>query len=218
MGRQAEQLKERTEKINRLLKKQYPKARIELEFSTPFELLIATILSAQSTDKRVNEVTKTLFKKYKTPEDYVKAPQAELEKDIKSTGFYRQKAKTLKACCQKLIEKFNGEVPQTIEEMTTLPGVGRKTANMVLGNAFGIPGITVDRHVMRVVNRLELSKQTDPEKIELELQNLIPRTDWVQFSNALILHGRYVCTAQKPACERCVLSPYCPFPAKTEND
>ncbi len=216
MSKTAEQLKQRAQKINQLLKKHYPKARIELEFSNPFELLIATILSAQSTDKKVNEVTKSLFKKYKAPEDYVKAPQAELEKDIKSTGFYRQKAKTLKACCQKLIEKFNGKIPQTIEEMTTLPGVGRKTANMVLGNAFGIPGLTIDRHVIRVVGRLELSAQTDPEKIELELQNLIPRSDWVQFSNALILHGRYVCTAQKPACDRCVLSSLCPFPEKNQ--
>lgn len=210
MAKPDSDLEIRAQKINQILKKQYPNARTELNFSNPFELLIATILSAQSTDKRVNEVTRTLFKKYKKPEDYLKVPIEELEQDIKPTGFYRQKAKTLRACCEKLIEKFGGKIPKSVEELTQLPGVGRKTANMVLGNAFGIPGITVDRHVMRVVGRLGLSSNTEPERIEQDLQRLVPESDWVQFSHALILHGRYVCTARKPSCKTCTLRQLCP--------
>ena len=207
-----EKIIERAKSVNNVLKKKYPDARTELEFRTPFQLLIATILSAQSTDKRVNEVTRTLFKKYKKPRDYLKVPPEELEKDIKATGFYRQKTKTLRKCCQKLIDGFNGTVPSTMEDMTTLPGVGRKTANMVLGNAFGTPGVTVDRHVTRVIERLKLSPNAEPELIEEDVRKIVPRNDWFQFSHALILHGRYVCTARNPSCDTCVLRQLCPFP------
>ncbi len=214
MAYPGEELKKRASRINRALKKEYHDARTELVFKTPFELLIATILSAQSTDKNVNGVTKKLFEKYKKPEDYVKATPEELEQDIKATGFYRQKTKTLQKCCEALVSQFGGKVPRTLDEMIQLPGVGRKTANMVLGNAFGIPGITVDRHVARVVQRLELSPATNPVQIELDLQKIVPENDWVRFSHALVLHGRYVCTARNPACSKCVLAKMCPFPGR----
>jgi endonuclease-3 len=194
-----------------LLKKEYPDVKIALDFSNPLELLIATILSAQSTDKQINKVTKTLFKKYRTPRDYMKIPQEELEKDIYSTGFYRNKAKNIKNLCRILVENFNSKVPDTMEDLITLPGVARKTANIVLSGAFGkIEGIAVDTHVKRVSSRLGLSANTDPEKIEKDLMKLIPKNDWDIFALLLIQHGRQVCEAKKPKCEICVLNKLCP--------
>ena len=210
--------KERMDKIIQALKQKYPHAPLALRFSNPLELLVAVILSAQCTDERVNQVTQTLFQKYRTPQDYVNAPQEELENAIRPTGYYRNKAKALKACCQKLIEEFGGEVPRDIQEMIKLPGVGRKTAAMVLGNALGLnQGIAVDTHVRRVVERLQLSDKKTPEKIEQDLMQLVPRDEWTWFSNALILHGRQTCTARNPQCSTCVLEPYCPYPGKAST-
>ena len=200
-----------TGEIIALLKKEYPAVKIALDFSNPLELLIATILSAQSTDKQINKVTKTLFKKYRMPRDYMKTPQEELEKDIYSTGFYRNKAKNIKNLCGILVENFNSKVPDTMEDLITLPGVARKTANIVLSGAFGkIEGIAVDTHVKRVSSRLGLSANTDPEKIEKDLMKLIPKNDWDVFTLLLIQHGRQVCEAKKPKCEICVLNKLCP--------
>lgn len=202
---------DKVDEIRALLKKEYPDVKIALEFSNPLELLIATILSAQSTDKQINKVTKTLFKKYRTPQDYVNIPQEELEKDIYSTGFYRNKAKNIKKLCGILVENFNSKVPETMEDLITLPGVARKTANIVLSGAFGkIEGIAVDTHVKRVSFRLGLSANTDPEKIEKDLMKIIPENDWDIFALLLIQHGRQVCDAKKPKCEICVLNKLCP--------
>ncbi len=202
--------KERAKKIFTLLKKEYPNVKSALNFTTPFELLVATILSAQCTDDRVNIVTKDLFKKYKTPEDYVKADQEELEKDIFSTGFYRNKAKSLKKCCQALIEKYGGQVPADFDALTKLPGVGRKTASVVAGNAFGIPAIAVDTHVIRLSNLLGFVNTKDPVKIEMKLKELLPEKDWVKASHLLASHGRKVCIARRPKCSECVIANYCP--------
>jgi endonuclease-3 len=194
-----------------LLKKEYPDVKIALDFSNPLELLIATILSAQSTDKQINKVTKTLFKKYRAPQDYVNTPQEELEKDIYSSGFYKNKAKNIKNLCGILVENFNSKVPDTMEDLITLPGVARKTANIVLSGAFGkIEGIAVDTHVKRLSSRLGLSANTDPEKIEKDLMKIIPKNDWDIFALLLIQHGRQVCDAKKPKCEICVLNKLCP--------
>ena len=193
----------------RILDKEYPTPKSALEFKNPLELLIATILSAQCTDVRVNIVTKSLFKKYQSVEDYANADLSTFEEEIKSTGFFRNKAKSIIGCCKNIVEKCGGKVPNNIEELTSLPGVGRKTANVVLGNAFGIPGITVDTHVSRVSQRLGLAKAANPEKIEEELNKIIPREKWIVFSLQLIFHGRYICKARKPLCEKCVLSEYC---------
>lgn len=202
---------DKVDEIIALLKKEYPDVKIALDFSNPLELLIATILSAQSTDKQINKVTKTLFKKYRTPQDYVKTPQEELEKDIYSTGFFRNKAKNIKKLCGILVENFNSKVPETMEDLITLPGVARKTANIVLSGAFGkIEGIAVDTHVKRVSFRLGLSANTDPEKIEKDLMKIIPKNDWDIFALLLIQHGRQVCEAKKPKCEICVLNKLCP--------
>ena len=201
-------------KIIALLAKAYPEPGLALNYSTPLELLVAVILSAQCTDARVNEVTKTLFRNYRTAKDYAGADPAALEQEIRSTGFYKNKAKAVIGCCRKLAEEFGGKVPQSIEELTTLPGVGRKTANMVLGNAFGIPGIAVDTHVLRVSNRLGLAASDDPEEVEGQLAKRIPKEKWTVFSNALILHGREVCTARKPDCGRCPLAAACGWPEK----
>ncbi len=202
---------DKVDEIIALLKKEYPDVKIALDFSNPLELLIATILSAQSTDKQINKVTKTLFKKYRTPQDYVKTPQEELEKDIYSTGFYRNKAKNIKKLCGILVENFNSKVPETMEDLITLPGVARKTANIVLSGAFGkIEGIAVDTHVKRLSFRLGLSANTDPEKIEKDLMKIIPKNDWDIFALLLIQHGRQVCNAKKPKCEICVLNKLCP--------
>ncbi|MCX9010456.1 MAG: endonuclease III [Candidatus Methanoperedens sp.] len=202
---------ERVAKIIALLKKEYPDVRTALNFSNPLELLIATVLSAQSTDRQVNGVTKSLFKKYTTLEDYVKAPLEELEKDIYSTGFYKNKAKNIKKMCEILVENFGGKVPDNMKDLITLPGVARKTANVVLWNAFGKnEGIAVDTHVKRVAARLGLTANTNPDKIERDLMKIIPKNEWGVFSLLLIRHGREICVARKPRCQDCVLNRICP--------
>jgi endonuclease III len=193
------------------LKKAYPDPAIALRYADPFQLLIAVILSAQCTDVRVNIVTTELFKKYKKPEDYLAVTQEELEDDIRSTGFFRNKAKNIRACCSSLIDKHNGIVPDTMEELTKLSGVGRKTANCILGEAYGkASGIVVDTHVTRLANRLGLSKHNDAVKIENDLVNVIPGKHWIDFGNWLIYHGRQICFARKPACLDCILRDICP--------
>ena len=210
--------KEKIQEIIRLLEAEHPDAKIALEFSNPLELLVATMLSAQCTDKRVNEVTKTLFKKYRKPEDYVNVELEELEKDIKPTGFYKNKARNLKRCCKVLIEKYNSEVPRSMEEMLKLPGVGRKTANLVLSNAYGIvEGIAVDTHVRRVARRLGLTENSNPEKIEKDLMEKVPREKWARFTDLLIFHGRRVCSSRKPKCSNCVLNKLCPSAFKFDS-
>lgn len=193
-----------------LLSQIYPAVKPALEYSSAFELLISTILSAQCTDERVNIVTKDLFKKYKKPADYVKAPSKELEKDIFSTGFYRQKAKSLKNCCAMLIDKYNGKVPADFDELVKLPGVGRKTASVVAGNAFGIPAIAVDTHVRRLSNLLGFIKSQDVVKIEERLKELLPESYWINSSHWLATHGRVTCVANRPKCFECVLADVCP--------
>ena len=203
--------KERAEKIVDLLEKEHPDAKIALHYSNPLELLVATILSAQTTDERVNIVTKKLFEKYHKPEDYAQAELAELEQDIKSTGFYHNKAKSLQKASQMLVKKFHSKVPETMEELVELPGVARKTANIVLYGAYGmVAGVAVDTHVRRLALRLGLSESDDPTKIEQDLMRLVPKTQWMRFADLLIFHGRRVCTAKKPNCAGCVLSKICP--------
>jgi len=202
---------ERVAKIIALLKKEYPDVTTALNFSNPLEMLVATILSAQSTDRQVNEVTKNLFKKYRVPEDYAKAPLEELEKDIYSTGFYKNKARNIKKMCEILVENFGGKVPDNMKDLITLPGVARKTANVVLWNAFGKnEGIAVDTHVKRVAARLGLTANTDPDKIEKDLMRIVPKNEWGIFSLLLIRHGREICVARKPRCQDCVLNRICP--------
>jgi endonuclease-3 len=203
--------KTRALSIIKLLEKEYSGAEIALDYANPLELLVATILSAQCTDERVNIVTKQLFKKYKTAEDYANAELAQLEQDIRSTGFYRNKAKHLKNCCRMLVEKYHSQVPRTMAELLELPGVARKTANIVLTNAYGIvEGIAVDTHVRRLTQRLGLTENEDPAKIEVDLMQLIPRDKWVRIADLLVFHGRRVCAAKKPQCHTCVLSKLCP--------
>jgi endonuclease-3 len=203
--------KQRAAQTIELLSNLYPDAKTALNYTNPLELLVATILSAQTTDAQVNKVTQTLFKKYKTAKDYATAPLAQLEEDIHSTGFYRNKAKNLKACAQMLLDRFHGEVPQTMEELIQLPGVARKTANIVLYFAFGITaGVAVDTHVMRLSQRLGLTAEKDQDKIERDLMALLPKEQWMPLTNLLILHGRLVCTAKKPRCDICVLNKICP--------
>ena len=198
-------------KIVKLLEKEHPDAKIALHYTNPLELLIATILSAQCTDKRVNIVTKTLFEKYRTAEDYANANAKELEEDIRSTGFYRNKTRNIKKCCQMLVERFNSQVPRTMEEMLELPGVARKTANIVLSNAFEIiEGIAVDTHVRRLSKRLGLTTNENPNKIEQDLMKLVPRGKWMKFTDLLVFHGRKTCAAKKPTCETCVVNKLCP--------
>lgn len=193
------------------LKAEYPDAKTELDWTNPLELLVATILSAQTTDVRVNGVTKTLFQRYSTAHDYAEADPGELEEEIRPTGFYRNKARSLRGMARALVEEHGGEVPRTMQELVALPGVGRKTANVVLGNAFGVDeGIVVDTHVRRVSNRLGLTAEQDPEKIEQDLMNVVPREDWTVFSHLLILHGRRICKARKPDCPNCPLNDICP--------
>src|SRR5687767_1039014 len=204
-------LKKRATEIDRRLGERHPDAKCSLDFTNPFELLIATILAAQSTDARVNIVTKSLFRKYPTPRAFANASQVEMETDVKQTGFFRNKAKAVIACSQAIVEKHGGEVPRTMDELTALPGVGRKTANVVLGNAFQTPvGIVVDTHVTRVSGRLGLTQTTDAVKIEQDLIPLLPRSEWSNFSHRLIYHGRETCIARKPKCEECVLKDICP--------
>jgi endonuclease-3 len=201
----------RTRKIIRLLRREYPKARCSLNHSNPLELLIATILSAQCTDERVNLVTAALFRKYRRPEDYVRVAQEELEADIRSTGFYRNKAKAIQGSCRMIVERYGGSVPRSLEELLELPGVARKTANVVLGNAYGIAsGVVVDTHVARISVRLGLTAHQQPEKIERDLMELVPRRDWTHFAHLLIAHGRRVCKARTPLCAECVIEPLCP--------
>jgi endonuclease III len=193
------------------LEAEYPDARTELDWSNPLELLVATILSAQTTDVQVNKVTERLFAKYRTAEDYADAPSHVLEEDIRPTGFYRNKARSLRGMASALVEEHRGEVPRTMSELVALPGVGRKTANVVLGNAFGVDeGIVVDTHVRRVSGRLGLTQNRDPAKIEQDLMQVVPKDDWTIFSHLLILHGRRICKSRKPDCPNCTLNDICP--------
>ena len=211
-------LQARAVKILASLRRAYPDAHCELNFSNPLELLVATILSAQCTDKRVNIVTAELFKKFRTARNYADAPLAEVEEAIKSTGFFRNKAKNIQACCRKLVERHRGEVPRTMEELHSLDGVGRKTANVVLGNAFDINvGVVVDTHVSRLSQRLGLTREKTPEKIELALMKLVPQADWTIFSHWLIWHGRRRCDARKPDCVRCEIRDLCPTGSKVSD-
>jgi endonuclease-3 len=202
--------KVRSAEILRRLKKDYPVASIALEFQTPFQLLISTILSAQCTDERVNRVTKSLFKKYKNLEDYLRVSNQELEKDIFSTGFYRQKAKSIKNCCKSLLNNFDGKVPEDFELLTSLPGVGRKTASVVAGNAFGIPAIAVDTHVIRLSNLMGFVDSKDPAKIEEKLKEFFPKKEWINLGHYLMNHGRKVCIARRPKCLKCLIGNLCP--------
>ena len=205
------QLKTRTKEIIRLLKRAYPNAKCSLNHSNAFELLIATILSAQCTDERVNLVTADLFRKYRKPEDYLKVSSRELEKDIRTTGFFRNKTRSIQGTARLLTEQYNGQVPNSMEELLELPGVARKTANVVLGNAFGVrAGVVVDTHVTRLSHRLSLSLEKQAEKIERDLIELVPKKDWVIFPHLLIYHGRRICRARNPACDQCVVEKLCP--------
>ena len=201
----------RTRKLIERLKAAYPDARCSLNYANPLQLLVATVLSAQCTDERVNIVTRSLFQKYRTARDYAEAPPGELEEDIKSTGFYRNKAKALRACCAELVQRYDWQVPPDMAALVQLPGIGRKTANVTLGNAFNIAeGIVVDTHVRRLVGRLGLSPQTDPDKIEQDLVAVVPREDWVALGHLLILHGRKICAARAPRCPVCPVNGLCP--------
>ena len=205
----------RLAKLIAKLKKAYPDADCALRHGDPLKLLVATILSAQCTDKRVNLVTKTLFKKYKTPGDYASASQRTLENEIRSTGFFRNKAKNIRGACAKIISDFDGKVPHTMSQLLTLPGVARKTANCVLGNAFGLAeGVVVDTHVIRLSGRLGLTKHKEPVKIERDLVAIVPPEEWILFSHLLIFHGRAVCSARKPDCDNCPLAKLCPSAGK----
>ncbi len=198
-------------RIARLLVKHYPDARCSLDFQSPLELLVATILSAQCTDERVNLVTKTLFRKYPTAAHYARAGLPQLQRDIKSTGFFRNKAKSIKNCCRDLLEQYDGKVPDDIEQLVLLPGIGRKTANVVLGTAYGTAsGVVVDTHVARIARRLGLTAEKTPEKIERDLIGLFAKKEWIVLSHRLIQHGRRVCTARKPKCDECPLESLCP--------
>ncbi len=206
----------KSEAIARRLLQLYPHPRLELDFSSPLELLVALILAAQCRDERVNAVTRELFRKYRTAQDYAQATQAALEKDIHPTGFYKRKAKRIKDCCRKLVEDYGGQVPRRLEDLIRLPGVGRKTANLVRAAAFGEQAIAVDTHVRRVSKRLGLAHSDDPLRIEEELRARIPRRYWRDFTFAMILHGRRVCTARHPRCAECGLYPWCEWPARQQ--
>jgi endonuclease-3 len=204
----------RVKEIIRILSKEIPDSTIALKFSNPLELLIATILSAQCTDVKVNQVTEDLFKKHRSARDYAESNLAKLEEEIRPTGFYRNKAKSIQKCCQELVKRFGGEVPKTLEDLVTLPGVGRKTANVILGNAFGISGIVVDTHVQRVSQRIGLTKNDDPVKIEFDLMEIVPKEEWTHFSNLLVWHGRKTCVARKPLCGICPIRKWCDYGSK----
>lgn len=207
-------INKRVERILRALRQSRTSAEVELHYRSPWELLVATILSAQCTDQRVNQVTPALFEKYRRAADYARANRAELEAMIRSTGFYKSKANHLIECGKAVAERFGGEVPRTMDELTALPGVGRKTANVILGNAFGQPAVVVDTHVKRVAARLGLTRSSDPDRIEQDLQRVIPKPQWTEGSQQLLLHGRYVCLARKPKCGQCVLYKDCPWEGK----
>ncbi|MCC6795026.1 MAG: endonuclease III [Candidatus Hydrogenedentes bacterium] len=204
--------RERAAEVLKRLKNQYPDATCSLDFIAPLQLMVATILAAQCTDERVNIVTKSLFKKYKTPKDYLNSPEGELEDAIHSCGFYRQKAKSIRNACKKIIEHFNGKVPGAMDELLTLDGVGRKTANVILGECFGVPGVIVDTHCTRVTNRLGFTKSDDPKKIEQDIMKILPKEDWNIFSHCMVFHGRAVCIARAPLCSKCPVRELCPFP------
>ncbi|HOP47086.1 MAG TPA: endonuclease III [Desulfobacteraceae bacterium] len=209
-----ETLKEKRDRVMlifEILDPLYTQDKTALKYRTPFELLISTILSAQCTDKQVNKVTETLFKKYKSPKDYLSAPVEALEEDIRPTGFFKNKAKSIKGCCKGLLELYSGEVPSTMEELLKLPGVGRKTANCVLGAAFDIPGVVVDTHVKRLSQRLGLTANNNPDKIEKDVETLLPREKWRRFSDLMIYHGREVCKAKKPDHDKCAVIGLCPY-------
>lgn len=198
-------------KVVRHLRDDYPDASCALVHRSPFELLIATILSAQCTDARVNQVTRELFRKYRCPADFARLPVAKLERAIRSTGFFRNKAKNIKACCHMLVDNYDGEIPRDLDQLVMLPGIGRKTANVVLGTAYGLAtGVVVDTHVARLSRRLGLTEAKDPRKIEQDLMHLIPRQEWVDFSHRMIHHGRQVCDARKPRCDACSMERFCP--------
>jgi endonuclease III len=207
----ASPIEARAPAIVRRLERAYPDAHVALNFSNPLECLIATILSAQCTDEKVNEVTATLFRKYRSAADYLAVPEDELKEDIRPTGFFNQKAASIRAACERIVEVYGGEVPDTMQDLITLRGVARKTANIVLGNSFGkVEGIAVDTHVRRLANRLGFSERSDPDKIEQDLMRLVPRKKWFSLSYQLIDHGRAVCQARKPRCAECTVEPLCP--------
>ena len=207
--------KKRALRVMRGLRGMYPDAECELVHASPFELAVAAILSAQCTDRRVNQVTPSLFKKYRRVEDWAAAPQSVLEKEVHSTGFFRNKAANIRALAREVLERFGGVLPQDLETLITLPGIGRKTANVLLISAFGKPGITVDTHCKRVCNRLGFTKSDNPDRIEAELKKLLPEKHWAFWSHGIVFHGRYCCTARKPACERCKIAGDCP--SRNEN-
>lgn len=210
MAETIKEKKQRTKKIIDILAKEFPDSKTALHYTNALELLIATILSAQCTDTRVNKVTPELFKKYPAPQHYVDVSLEELGDDIRSTGFFNNKAKSIQNCCREMIDRFGGKVPNTIEDLVSLPGIGRKTANVVLGNAFGIPGIVVDTHVRRLAGRLGLSDKKDPDKIEMDLNEIVPQEEWTHFSHLFIDHGRKICHARKPLCAQCPINHLCP--------
>jgi len=215
MKRESDQ--KRVREIIRILSKEIPDSTIALSFSNPFELLIATILSAQCTDVKVNQVTKGLFKRYPSARDFAGANLAKLEEEIRPTGFYRNKARSIQKCCQELEKRFGGKVPNNLDDLVTLPGVGRKTANVILGNAFGIPGIVVDTHVRRVSQRIGLTKNDDPVKIEFDLMKIVPKEEWTHFSNLLVWHGRKTCVARKPLCQICPIRKWCDYGSQVKE-
>ncbi|MBC8456460.1 MAG: endonuclease III [Deltaproteobacteria bacterium] len=201
--------KNRVKQIIEILEKEYSDAKTALTFRSPLELLVSTVLSAQCTDERVNKVTRDLFRKYRSAKDYAQADMAELEEDVRPTGFFRNKAKSIKAFCATLVERFNGEVPDNLKDLVSLPGIGRKTANLVLSEAFGIPGVVVDTHVLRLSKLIGLSKNTDPTKVEFDLMEVLPKEKWILFSNLLILHGRAICIARRPRHQDCKIVDLC---------
>jgi endonuclease-3 len=205
----------RARELIRHLERAYPEATIALRFANPLQLLVATILAAQCTDERVNQVTASLFRKYRTAGEYAQADPATFEQEIRSTGFFRAKTRAVLGMARALVERRGGEVPRTMEALTALPGVGRKTANVILGNAFGVPGIAVDTHVFRVTQRLGLAKSSDPVEVEAQLAEVIPRSKWTRFCHLIQAHGRRVCLARRPACPTCPVRALCPWPGKT---
>ncbi len=213
---QADDQKRRTREIIKILDRTYQDATLALHFTTPLELLIALILAAQCTDERVNQVTASLFKKYRTPRDWAGLDRSTLEAEIRSTGFYRNKAKAIQECCRELVARFRGQVPDRIEDLISLPGVGRKTANILRGNAFGQPAIGVDTHVGRLAQRLGLTRETNPDKIESDLNQLVPDAMKTRFCHLLQAHGRAICLARKPDCSACPVNRLCPYPAQAE--
>lgn len=207
--------KDRVTRIIRILRRTYPDVKTALRHRNPLQLLVATILSAQCTDERVNRVTSTLFEKLRTAKDFAEVPLEDLEELVHPTGFYRNKAKSIKACCAALVEKHAGKVPDNMDDLAKLPGIGRKTANVVLGSAFGVPGIVVDTHVKRVSQRIGLTRESDAVKIEFDLMGVVPKKDWIDFSHQMIWHGRALCTARKPKCPACPLRQLCDYGLKT---